>query len=261
MDDFYSLRQFFPLLMFGAIFFVVALVGILSSIRDKKRREELFMFGQSVGLQMVDPVQFGGVAQPTGFLSMMYSASDYLSAGLLARFQGFQPFGIGHSLSVKNLLVGTRNGVDWYLFDYYYTTGSGKSQQRHHYAIVAGRVPYAFPQLTLKPEDFFTRVGEHLGLHELKFELDEFNRRYFVTCNDEKRAYDILCPQTIEYLMRQPTRWWQFFGPQIVVAQIGDLRPENALHIMQEIADFTSMLPNYVKQDLGFQPTWANAFQ
>ena len=260
MDDFPSIAPFAPIFMFGAIIVIVAIIGIVSSVRDKKRREQLFLFAQSVGLQMVDPFAFSGPPQ-TGFFSIFNTSSDMLSTGILARFQGFQPFGVGHGMSVKNLLVGTRNGVDWYMFDYYYTTGSGKSQQRHHYAIMAGRVPFAFPQLTLKPEDVFTRLGQHLGMHELKFELDEFNRRYFITCNNEKMAYDILCPQTIEYLMRLPIRWWQFFGPQIMVAQIGDLRPEVALQVMQEVTDFTAMLPNYVKQDLGFQPTWANAFQ
>ena len=47
-------------------------------------------------------------------------------------------------------------------------------------------------------------------MHEIKFELDEFNQRYFVKADDERRVFDLLDPRMIDYLMSLPPRSWQF---------------------------------------------------
>jgi hypothetical protein len=262
MPDSSPLQQYSPFLIAGAFFVIMAIVGLLNSRQQGKRREELAMFAVSAGLQWTDPATMGmaNYQGGGGFLSSFFNASSMLEDSFLSRFQGFQPFGDGYDFMVNNLMIGTKNNIDWYLFDYRFTTGSGKSRETHRYSIFAARVPYTFPMLSLKPETVLTRMGEHLGLHELKFELDEFNRRYFITCNDDKVAYDILCPQIIDYMMKQPARYWQMFGMYVMVVEPTQLQANACYEVMQEITDLVSMLPNYVRQDLGFQPRWTNAF-
>src|SRR5262245_59879135 len=51
------------------------------------------------------------------------------------RYEGFTPFGSGSSRQSSNLLHGQRGEVQWQLFDYRYTTGSGKQRQTHRYGI------------------------------------------------------------------------------------------------------------------------------
>lgn len=245
-----SLPQLMPYI-FVLIMILVIVVAIISSQMEKKRSAELAAFAQSVGLTTMFASQFDAPYTNTWFPSLFSDSSTNYS--LLDQFNGFQPFGQGHSIRMKNLLGGSKDGLDWYMFDYYFTVGSGKSSTRYHYAIVSARIPLSFPRLTLKPENILTKVGEHLGLRELKFEVDEFNQRYFVTCSDEKEAYDILCPQTIELLLQYPVRWWQFFGTYIVIAQMTPLRAEMCYEVMQEVSGFVSKIPNYVRQDIGIQ--------
>src|SRR3569832_595597 len=105
MPEIDPLREYAPLFMFGLIAVIFAIVAIVNSAMEGKRRERLFAFAQSAGLEMVDPLRFGG-QPPTGFMSLFSSTGDYLESGILARFQGFQPFGVGHGFMVKNLMVG-----------------------------------------------------------------------------------------------------------------------------------------------------------
>lgn len=50
-------------------------------------------------------------------------------SAFLLRFDGFEPFGQGHSPVAQNLMVKRENGVDWFAFDYEYTVtiSSGQS--------------------------------------------------------------------------------------------------------------------------------------
>jgi hypothetical protein len=257
------LQEYAPMMMFAGVAIIVIVIAILNSQYEKKRTLELADFGKRMGLAMVDSSQMDAPITTSGFLSGLFSnfsGGDIMNSMFLARFEGFEPFGLGYGMRTKNLLVGTKDGTDWYIFDYYYTTGSGKSTQRHHYSIMAARVPFSFPKLTLKPENFFTKVGEHLGMQDLHFESNEFNERYYIQCDQDKVAYDILCPQVIDYMMQQPPRWWQLFSMYIVVADTQALRAETCYQVMSEVTGFVSKLPNYVHQDLGFTPKWTTAF-
>ena len=248
--------------LFGGFVVLMIVIAIVRNQQEGMRREELAMFAMSAGLRLTAPEELGmaNYQGGGGFLSGLIDSMATAYDGFLSRFQGFQPFGEGYDFQVSSLLVGTKNNIDWYLFDYQYTTGSGKDRTRHYYSVYAARVPFSFPQLSLKPENLLTRLGEHLGMRELKFEVNEFNQRYYVTCNQDKVAYDILCPQVIEYLMRQPVRYWQLMGMYILVVQPDEMQASNCYEIMQEITDFVGLLPNYVHQDLGFQPKWTSAF-
>ncbi len=252
MPDQSSLQQALPFLIFGLIGIVAIVIGIISSKMEKQRTDGLANFARSAGLQTMFQSDFDSPYTNNWFSNLFSDTTTNYS--ILDRFNGFKPFGEGHSIRMRNLIAGPKDGLEWYMFDYFYTVGSGKNQTRYHYAIVAANVPFAFPELTLKPENILTRVGEHLGLRELNFEVNEFNQRYFVTCPDEKRAYDILCPQAIEYLLGFPARWWQLGGSLIVIAQMGALRDDMCFEVMQEITGFLSKIPNYVRQDIGFEP-------
>ena len=249
--------------VFGGFIVLMIVIGVIRAKQEGQRRDELGMFAMSAGLQRAAPEMLGMAnyqGGSGGFLGGLLNSAAMAYDGFLSRFQGFEPFGEGYDFTVDNLLVGTKNNIDWYFFDYQYMTGNDKDRTRHYYSVFAARVPYTFPKLCLKPENVFTKLGQHLGMHELKFEVDEFNRRYYITCDEQKVAYDILCPQTIEYLMKQPIRYWQLLGMYIVIVEPNTLQAEMCYQIMQEVTDFVSMMPNYVKQDLGFQPRWTNAF-
>ena len=50
-----------------------------------------------------------------------------------------------------------------------------------------------------------TRLGDHLGHHDVKLEYDDFNRRFHVNCKDQKFAFALLDGQMMEWLLAADT--------------------------------------------------------
>ena len=50
-------------------------------------------------------------------------------------------------------------------------------------------------------EDFMTRLGGHLGLNDVEFEYDDFNRRFRVKCNEQKFAFALLDGEMMQWLL------------------------------------------------------------
>ncbi|MGV3615861.1 MAG: hypothetical protein ACO1SV_11050 [Fimbriimonas sp.] len=251
----------FPLLIVG--FVVIAIIaGYYSHQAAKRRREQLGLLAGELGFEYL-PEGLKRDVPTTGFWASLASAFE---AGpdvkFLQRFQGFAPFGQGHSPDIDNLIVGRRDGLDWYLFDYTYkvTTSNGKTTTTttHPFGIVAVRVPLMFPVLSMAQENVFHRIGAKLGMQELTFELEEFNRRYFVKGQDARAAHDLLHPRAIEFLMTHPVRNWQFGGYHLIIHKGGFYDPLEIRRVMEEIQGFLQLVPEYVRQDRSFAPNWAS---
>lgn len=240
-----------PSLLFIVALAVIVIVGIIGAIAAKRRREAMQALANQLGFSYLAD----GLGRHGGFLTLTENAR------FASRFDLFHPFGQGERRDIANLVYGRRGEVDWTIFDYSYETQStdseGKSQTTtHRHGVVAARVPLTFPSLTLTPENFFHRVGAKLGLSELTFELEEFNRRYFIRSSDPKLAYDLLHPRAIEFLMGRPTRDWQFGGFYILLVKSGSYTPAEIVQAMDEIDGFLALIPSYYRQDRGFVPRW-----
>ena len=127
----------------------------------------------------------------------------------------------GHSRMVMNAISGSVSFGTFYTFDYRFVTGSGKSRTEHRYGIVAFRVPLNFLKLDMRSEGFFDKIGNTLGVRDIQFESDEFNREYHIHCPSDKFAFDILNPEMIQYLLSLPKLHWQLMGPYIVLVNQG----------------------------------------
>jgi hypothetical protein len=249
-------------LVFVGFFVLMIVVGYFSYQAAKKRKEQLAQLAAELGFEFLPE----GLTRnpPTGgfwaALSSAFEASPDVQ--FLSRFEGFSPFGQGHSPDIASLMVGRRDGLDWYVFDYTYktTSSNGKTTTTttHPFGIVAVRVPLALPGLSMAPENVFHRIGSKLGVKELTFELEEFNRRYFVQCQDARAAHDLLHPRAIEYLMAQPVRNWQMGGYHLLITKGGFYDPLEIRHVMEEAKGFLDLVPEYVRQDRGFTPTWTS---
>lgn len=243
-----------PILAFVAFALIAIVAGYFASEAAKKRREGLFQLAHHLGFEFY--AEGPGFQRPRGFSSLFSEDTD----PFLAKFAMFSPFGQGHTPEVKNLICGKRGDRDWYLFDYSYKTtqsnGKTTTTTTHPFGIVAVRLPVVFPVLALTPENVFHRIGSKLGMRELTFELEEFNRRYFITCDEARQAHDLLHPRAIDYLMRQAIRHWQFGGTYILLATPGRPQAMEFERQMRELDGFLDTIPDYVKQDRGFTPTW-----
>jgi hypothetical protein len=108
-------------------------------------------------------------------------------------------------------------GVNWFalgmvedrrcvVLEHRYTTGSGKNSSTHYHTIASVEAPERWPVLQLSEEAFFHKIGEKLGLRDIKVEDEEFNKRFRVKCDDEDFAVLALTPEMQAWLKLLPKR-------------------------------------------------------
>src|SRR5688572_21118669 len=126
------------------IFIAIAIgVIVIALVAAAKRRKALAELAQRIGFTFEADADDGDAAA--------------------ARYGGFDPFGRGRSRRASNLLRGRRGDVEFELFDYRFTTGSGKNKRTHRYGIVAAHVPMHFHQLRIRPEGIFDKLVSFAG--------------------------------------------------------------------------------------------------
>jgi hypothetical protein len=140
----------------------------------------------------------------------------------------FSLFSKGEKRGVELVLTGEHSGLPMRLFDYWYydeTTDSHGNRSRTYHRFTCGMItiPAACPRLRLGHENFMTRLGGHLGMQDVVFEYNDFNRRFRVKCDDQKFAFSLLDGQMMQWLLDADTfdsvevdgPWVLLAGPKI----------------------------------------------
>ncbi len=165
--------------------------------------------------------------------------------GLERTFRGFTPFGVGSGRKASFVLFGDHAGIPSTLFQYRYTTGSGKNQTTHTYRILAMRMPLDGRGLDIKREHFGHKLVDALGGEDIDFESDAFSRRFWVKCRDRRFAYDVITPRMQEWLMADGERHWQWHGDTLMIYDVGGLDLDDAEAMLALGAAFTGHLPRH----------------
>jgi hypothetical protein len=149
------------------VLIVAALAGgvYLSWYLKKKRREALAAMARQLGLQ--------------------YSSDD--TVGCL----GF-PFRLltkGDGRGTENVMWGTWQGIPMTEFDYWYYDESTDSEGRtsksyYRFSCAVTEIAAACSPLTIDRENLLTRLADHMGMHDIEFELEAFNKAFNVKSHD-----------------------------------------------------------------------------
>ncbi len=170
------------------------------------------------------------------------------------RFDG-SPFGRGGSRRATHVLRGSFAGRDAVAFHYRYLTRSHNGQhqttQTHRFTVVALGLPAAVPWLELTAENVLTRLGSALGLADVELESEDFNRRYRVTADDRRFAYDVLQPRTMEQLLASRTANLRLCGADALLWDSGFSDPEELPGLLAVLAQVVDGVPSYVWSDRG----------
>jgi hypothetical protein len=238
------------IVVFLVLLAVVIVFAVRADAKRKQERHEAFVaLASRLGFQHFPS---GFSTQKAGnFWEQLVASADASEQGrFLVRFDGWEPFGHGHSPETNHILYGHRGDVEWTLFDYSYkvTTSNGKTTTTttHPYGVVAARLKYTLPPVVLSQESMLTRL---FGGRDLNFEVEEFNRRYRVQTSDEQGAYALIDPKMIEYLQVLPVLHWQVSGPQILVHMRGTLSPQQIVQLMEAIEGFLERVPPFLRED------------
>lgn len=90
-----------------------------------------------------------------------------------------------------------------------------------------------------------------IGLEKIMVESDEFNRLYRVRCADRRRAFDVLHPRAIAYLLDSSPYEWQFGLGDVMVHRNRLLKVDELREAIRVVEGFISLVPGYVWQDMG----------
>ncbi len=131
-----------------------------------------------------------------------YSFSAHDGWGIPGRYGQIDLFRRGHSKRARNVIHGERDGSAVMIFDYRYTTGSGKNKSTHSRNVMLVEMPeQRFPELFIRREGFFDKVAAAVGFDDIDFESHEFSRKFYVKSRDKRFAYDVVDARMMEFLL------------------------------------------------------------
>jgi hypothetical protein len=168
-----------PYLYFWAI--VLAVIGLSLAVayfREMRRREQLER-----------------VALETGF-AYGREGTPLDVAGLTS----LELLGRGRSHQYSNILRGSGAGTEMQLFDFKYTTGSGRNRSTHRLTVAAFRLRAEVPQFTLDRENLFHKLISALGYQDIDLEAHpQFSARYLLRGKDAEAIRRFFHPGLVAF--------------------------------------------------------------
>lgn len=120
--------------------------------------------------------------------------------------QPFSLFQAGEGRGVENVLWGSWQGLEIRAFDYWYyeesTDSDGDTSRSYHrFDCVLMSVDAACPPLRIGEEDLLTRIAGALSFDDIRFESEEFNRRFHVKGPDAHFATALCDTRMMDWLL------------------------------------------------------------
>ncbi|MGC3966503.1 MAG: hypothetical protein QM775_03785 [Pirellulales bacterium] len=171
------------------------------------------------------------------------------------RFADFDCFKQGSRRYGYNFLQGRYRDFPATAFEYHYETYSkdkdGKQETHHHYfSAVILETGLPLKPLWIRPEGFFDRIGEFLGFDDIDFESAEFSRKFHVSAQDRRWAFDVLHQQAMEYLLTAPRLTLEMQHGRIMARGDGCFDAVGYEGAMETATKLIEMLPNSVRREL-----------
>jgi len=115
-------------------------------------------------------------------------------------FGTFHLFNLGRGRTGWNLMTGKANGAAVSLFDYKYTTGSGKSSHTWTQTVALFQGAGSLPEFLLAPEHWWDKIGALLGHHDINFDASpDFSRHYLLKGPDEAAIRSAFGAETLGF--------------------------------------------------------------
>ncbi len=165
------------------LFAVVAIAAAgVSLYLKQRRRQELAAMARQLGLEFSPEDRLGCLGLPFR---------------LLVR---------GDGRGVENVLWGTWQGMPVREFDYWYYEESTDSQGHrsrtyYRFSCAVTEIEAACSPITISRENLLSRFADAVGLDDLEFELEEFNRAFEVKSKDRRFAVAFIDQRMMRFLL------------------------------------------------------------
>lgn len=218
--------------MAGAgVFIVFALVAIaaayLSYYLRQKRRQELSAMAFQLGLQY---------SSEDPFDSLMYPFA------LLTR---------GDGRGTENVMWGAWKGMAVREFDYWYyeessDSNGNRTRSYSRFSCAVTEIEAACTHLVLDRENALTTLADHLGLHDIEFESEDFNRAFNVKCRDRKFANDLVDARMMQWLLAADADFRFEVAGKWLLAYSRKRRPQDLIPLLGTLEQFREHVPRVV---------------
>ena len=170
------------------------------------------------------------------------------------RFPEFSSLRQGSDRYAYNILEGPDGDRQVCAFDYHYETASTDSKGRrtthnHYFSALVVDTGLPLKPLQIRPEGIFDKLTELFGYDDIDFESDEFSRKFCVTAEDRRWAYDVIHQATMEFLLAAPRFTIQIAGPRIMAYHGGLYEPADFEHALAVVSGIVDRLPAYLQRE------------
>ena len=206
----------FVFIILGFAFF--GLVFWIGIVFEKKRTEKISGVAEELGLQ--------------------FSAEE--NGPLLGKLQVFQMFNKGRARKMKNVMTAETDAASLAIFEYQYTTGSGKNSKTHRFTVAAMETPaLQLPQFTTRPEGFLDRIGSAMGFQDIDFdEHPEFSDAFVLKGEDETAIRAFFDQRMLDLFANNKGVYVDADGSMLTYRKPGRQKPEAIPDFMAEAYEF-----------------------
>lgn len=202
-----TIVPFIYLIVFTVVGVVIAAAIFISRIRRRQRTEAFQRIAAELGLDFTPEV------------------GDRYAADL----EHFELFNKGRSKNVSNLLQGTSDNRALAIFDYQYTTGSGKHRHTWHTTVLQIQFDGPeLPQFSLRAESLWDKIASKFGSHDIDFDTHPtFSKKYVLRGENEPNIRAVFTPPILDYFEAHPGLNIEAWGQTLLFYRLGKhVKPE-----------------------------------
>ena len=159
----------------------------------------------------------------------------------------FQLFSRGKSRKVIYRGRGQYRGYSVEIFDYQYTTESGRSRQTHYFTPLLVHTPWQLGKIIIRPEGFFDKLSALIGFNDIDLDFREFNKKFYVKSPDKKYAYDLLHVRAMEHLLEHSGITVETGGRSYLFYYDGKMNLREVPDFLDTGIEFAELLPGFLK--------------
>ncbi len=156
----------------GGVILLLIIGGVLTGISNSKRSQKLEALAGQLGFQ------YFSVHPPEQ----------------LNQLNAFELMTRGRARVFSNSLTREKDGVQVGIFDYRYTTGSGKHSHTHHQTVVSiHSEELRLPFFTMSPENVMHRIASAFGYQDINFaEAPVFSKMFLLRGSEEAAIRELM---------------------------------------------------------------------
>jgi hypothetical protein len=185
----------------GVLITIVASAYLISAYRRRKRTESLQKIAEELGLEFAPGAD----------------------GNLVFQLANFELFSKGKSSKATNLLQGQSGDRALAIFDYEFTTGSGKSRHTTHTTVLKIRFDGPeLPDFSLRPRNIWDKIGSLLGRKGIELESNpKFSRAYMLRGENEPEVRALFSSAVLDFYELHPELTTEASGNTLLLYRRG----------------------------------------